>query len=108
MKKRGIFLQRIWVSFLGLIYIRKKVCCGEEDFFYCLRGEEKKTGDSLVLEGFWENNDSRKPKDYYQDCPGTLLVTLGVLTHMRFLHLVVSECSILLIGVDVTGHKLFC
>ena len=77
-------------------------------FFHCLCGKEKKTGDSLVLEGFWENNDSRKPKDYYQDCPGTLLVTLGVLTHMQFLHLVVSECSILLIGVDVTGHKLFC
>ena len=77
-------------------------------FFYCLRGEEKKTGDSLVLKGFWEKNDSRKPRDYYQDCLGTLLVTLGVLTHMRFLHLVVSECSILLIGVDVTGHKLFC
>ena len=32
--------------------------------------------------------------DYNQDCIGTLLVTLSVLTHIRFLHLVVSKYSI--------------
>ena len=48
--------------------------------------------------GFWrilgEITQEREISDCSQDCLGTLLVTLGILTYMRFLLLVISEYSI--------------
>ena len=44
-----------------------------------------------------------------QLCPGMLLITLGVLTHIWFLHFGHSEIvNVLLFGVDEKGHELFC
>ena len=43
--------------------------------------------------------------DWRQDCPGTFLVTFGVLIHTRFLHLMISEYSIY---YWLVCHKLLC
>ena len=41
----------------------------------------------------WKSTQEREMGDCSQNYPGTLLVTLGVLIHIRFLHLVISKYS---------------
>ena len=59
----------------------------------CVRRKRNRVHGSLVKK---ENRSHLKPRNTSQKLilPGTFLVTFGVLTHTRFLHLVVSEYSI--------------
>ena len=72
--------------------LKKKHACHRRQWMgdSCQRakdlGGSKRRG--IFLQQKWERSDCR------QNCPGTLLVTLGVLTHIQFLHLVVSECLV--------------
>ena len=75
----------------GISFLDQRSYFLEGDFFIVFVEKHTRTG---------------KGGDGSQDCPGTLLVTLGVLTHIWFLHLVVSELfNVLLIGVDGKGPQ---
>ena len=102
-----IFIFIVWQENWGCGSTLTKACTlkeGKENIF------EREEGKLVIhcFRGILEKNDSQKPSDCSQDRPGTLLVTLGILTHIRFLHLVVSDVQFLLFGVDVKGHNLYC
>ena len=63
-------------------------------------GAARKRGFGGIVLGGWilgwslrKSTQEREKGDCSQDCPGTLLVTLGVFIHIQSLHLVVSENS---------------
>ena len=59
--------------------------------------KEKKEREERRKGGILKKSAERRAEregDWKQDCPGTFLVTFGVLIHTRFLHLVISEYSI--------------
>ena len=78
-RKWGIFPFRTDLGFRGwYIYVRKDV------------GKEGRKFLGLPL---WKSTQELERGDCSQNYPGTLMVTLGVLIHIWFLHLVISEYS---------------
>ena len=56
-----------------------------------------------------KSTEKREMSKSSQVHPGMFLVTLEILTHIRFLRIFVFRIfNILFVGVDVKGHKLFC
>ena len=56
-----------------------------------------------------KNTEEREMIKCNRVCLGMFLVTLGILTHIRFLRMFVFLIfNILFIGVDGKGHELFC
>ena len=94
-RNEGIFLQQIWGVLL-------------EGWYIYVREEREKR--RIFLDGQGQKSARRwKRSNCNRLCPGMLLVTLGVLTHIWFLHFGHLEISnVLLFGVDGKGHKLFC
>ena len=69
----------------------------------------------IFWDGFFQEIVLRKSKEKREKSkssrvhPGMFLVTLEILTHIRFLRIFVFGIfNILFVGVDVKGHKLFC
>ena len=69
----------------------------------------------IFWDGFFQEIVLRKSKEKREKSKssrvhlGMFLVTLEILTHIRFLRIFVFGIfNILFVGVDVKGHKLFC